>query len=108
MINNSYSIVVCENEIQANDIRLTYKKQSKINVLKIPKIKTLDNWIASEYQDYLMIEKVKKELFILNGIEEKIIWERIIRNDLKKRQENKVTDITNIAQQAINANRILS
>ena len=107
MINKSYTIIVCENEIQSNDIRHIFKKQSNINVLKIPKIITLDNWISSEYQDYLIIEKID-ELLVLNGVEEKIIWEKIIGNDLKQRQEKKVTDVTNIAQQAINANRIIS
>ena len=107
MINKSYTIIVCENEIQSNDIRHIFKKQSNINVLKIPKIVTLDNWISSEYQDYLIIEKID-ELLVLNGVEEKIIWEKIIGNDLKQRQEKKVTDVTNIAQQAINANRIIS
>ena len=106
MINKSYTIIVCENEIQSNDIRHIFKKQSNINVLKIPKIITLDNWISSEYQDYLIIEKID-ELLVLNGVEEKIIWEKIIGNDLKQRQEKKVTDVTNIAQQAINANRII-
>ena len=107
MINESYTAIVCENDIQVNDIRLTFKKQSNSNVLKIPKIITIDNWLASEYQDYLIIEKIE-ELYVLNGIEEKIIWEDIINSDLKKRQESKVSDITNIAQQAINANRIIS
>jgi len=107
MINESYTAIVCENDIQVNDIRLTFKKQSKSNVLKIPKIITIDNWLASEYKDYLIIEKIE-ELYVLNGIEEKIIWEDIINSDLKKRQESKVSDITNIAQQAINANRIIS
>ena len=107
MINESYTVIVCENDIQVNDIRLTFKKQSNSNVLKIPKIITIDNWLASEYQDYLIIEKIE-ELYVLNGIEEKIIWEDIINSDLKKRQESKVSDITNIAQQAINANRIIS
>ena len=107
MINKSYTVIVCENNIQVNDIQLTFKKKSNNNVLKIPKIITIDNWLASEYQDYLIIEKIK-ELYVLNGIEEKIIWEDIINSDLKKRQESKVSDITNIAQQAINANRIIS
>ena len=107
MINKSYTIIVCENEIQSNDIRHIFKKQSNINVLKIPKIITLDNWISSEYQDYLIIEKID-ELLVLNGVEEKIIWEKIIGNDLKQRQEKKITDVTNIAQQTINANRIIS
>ena len=107
MINKSYTIIVCENEIQSNDIRHIFKKQSNINVLKIPKIITLDNWISSEYQDYLIVEKID-ELLVLNGVEEKIIWEKIIGNDLKQRQEKKITDVTNIAQQTINANRIIS
>ena len=38
----------------------------------------------------------------------KLSGEDIISSDLKKRQESKVSDITNIAQQAINANRIIS
>ena len=70
MINKSYTIIVCENEIQSNDIRHIFKKQSNINVLKIPKIITLDNWISSEYQDYLIVEKID-ELLVLNGVEEK-------------------------------------
>ena len=107
MNHKPYTAVVCENQIQVNDIRLTYKKQSNNNVLKIPKIQTLDNWIANEYQDFLMREAAN-EFSILNGIEEKILWEKIIRDDLRKRQEKKITDITNIAQQVINANRIIS
>ena len=107
MNHKPYTTVVCENQIQVNDIRLTYKKQSNNNVLKIPKIQTLDNWIANEYQDFLMREAAN-EFLILNGIEEKILWEKIIRDDLRKRQEKKITDITNIAQQVINANRIIS
>ena len=107
MEHKKHNVIVCENQIQVNNIQLAYKKQSKINILKIPKILTLDNWIASEYQEFLMIEKLQ-EFYILNGIEEKIIWEKIITNDLKKRQEKKITDVTNIAQKAINANRIIS
>jgi len=107
MEHKKHNVIVCENQIQVNNIQLAYKKQSKINVLKIPKILTLDNWIANEYQECLMIETLQ-EFYILNGIEEKIIWENIIINDLKKRQEKKITDITNIAQKAINANRIIS
>ena len=107
MINKSYTIIVCENKIQSNDIRHIFKNQSNINVLKIPKIITLDNWISSEYQDYLIVEKID-ELLVLNGVEEKIIWEKIIGNDLKQRKEKKITDVTNIAQQTINANRIIS
>lgn len=108
MMKESYSYVICENENQVYDIRLTYKKQSKNSPLKIPKIETLDIWLANAYQDYLLEEIIHEELYLLNGIEEKIIWEKIIRNDLEKRQDNTVTDITNIAQQAINANRIIS
>ena len=36
MINESYTAIVCENDIQVNDIRLTFKKQSNNNVLKNP------------------------------------------------------------------------
>ena len=108
MMKESYSYVICENENQVYDIRLAFKKQSKKNALKIPEIETLDIWLANAYQDYLLKEITHEELYLLNGIEEKIIWEKIIRNDLKKRQDNTVGDITNIAQQAINANRIIS
>tara|TARA_B100000035_G_scaffold314796_1_gene332365 strand:- start:21545 stop:24187 length:2643 start_codon:yes stop_codon:yes gene_type:complete len=104
----SYSYVICENENQANDIRLTYKKQPKKNTLNIPKIETLDIWLSNAYQEYLMEEITNEELYVLNGIEEKIIWEKIIKDDLKKRQDDTVADITNIAQQAVNANRIIS
>ena len=108
MMKESYNYVICENENQAYDIRLTFKKQSKNSALKVPKIETLDIWLANAYQDYLLNESTHKELYLLNGIEEKIIWEKIIKNDLKKRQDNTVSDITNIAQQAINANRNIS
>ena len=108
MMKETYNYVICENENQVYDIRLTLKKQSEINPIKLPRIETLDVWIANEYKDYLMVEHSNEELYILNGIEEKIIWEKIIRNDLKRRQENETTDITNIAQQAINANRLIS
>ena len=108
MMKESYSYVICENENQVYDIRLTFKKQSKNSALKVPKIETLDIWLANAYQDYLLKEITHEELYLLNGIEEKIIWEKIIKNDLKKRQDNTIADITNIAQQAINANRIIS
>ena len=108
MMKESYNYVICENENQVYDIRLTFKKQSKNSALKVPKIETLDIWLANAYQDYLLKEITHEELYLLNGIEEKIIWEKIIKNDLKKRQDNAIADITNIAQQAINANRIIS
>ena len=84
MMKESYSYVICENENQVYDIRLTFKKQSKNSALKVPKIETLDIWLANAYQDYLLKEITHEELYLLNGIEEKIIWEKIIKNDLKK------------------------
>lgn len=108
MIKESYNLVICEDDNQAYDIRLIYKKQSQIKALKIPRIETLDIWLAEEYQNYLMVENNKIKLSLLNGIEEKILWEKIITSDLKIRKESAVTDITNLAQQAINANRIIS
>ena len=54
MMKESYNYVICENENQAYDIRLTFKKQSKNSALKVPKIETLDIWLANAYQDYLL------------------------------------------------------
>ncbi len=87
---------------------LLIKNNQKKNTLNIPKIETLDIWLSNAYQEYLMEEITNEELYVLNGIEEKIIWEKIIKDDLKKRQDDTVADITNIAQQAVNANRIIS
>ena len=56
MMKETYNYVICENENQVYDIRLTLKKQSEINPIKLPKIETLDVWIANEYKDYLMVE----------------------------------------------------
>ena len=77
MMKESYSYVICENENQVYDILLAFKKQSKNNALKIPEIETLNIWLANAYQDYLLNESNHKELYLLNGIEEKIIWEKV-------------------------------
>ncbi len=79
MEHKKHNVIVCENQIQVNNIQLAYKKQSKINVLKIPKILTLDNWIANEYQKCLMIETFKNFTFLMA---------------LKKRLSGKILSLT--------------
>ena len=95
MLLNTTSKIICMTENQVKDILLIYKENQQKKTVRLPNIYSLNRWLKKEYQEFCMVGSINENYRILNGIEEKILWEKIIKNDLKgdKFQKNQIDSI---------------
>ena len=95
MLLNTTSKIICMTENQVKDILLMYKENQQKKTVRLPNIYSLNRWLKKEYQEFCMVGSINENYRILNGIEEKILWEKIIKNDLKgdKFQKNQIDSI---------------
>jgi probable DNA repair protein len=106
MIIKSNDTVVCMTDNQVEDIKLIYKEKIKNNSIKLPRIYSINRWLTKEFQEFCMVSKINKSYSILNGIEEKILWEKIIKKDLKEQKFQK-KQIESITEKVISADKII-
>ncbi len=110
MVNKPNNVILCKTENQAQDVEFLLKIQQKDSSFKLTPIKVLDQWLAEKYQDYCMVNSIEKVYKILNGIEEKFLWEEIIRNHLLKNGDDFLSEINidDICKMTISANRLVT
>ena len=106
MIIKSDNTVICMTDNQVEDIKLIFKEKIKNNSIKLPRIYSINRWLNREFQEFCMVSQIDKNYSIINGIEEKILWERIIKKDLKE-QEFQKKQIESITEKVINADKII-
>jgi probable DNA repair protein len=106
MLPKTSDTIICMTENQVHDIRLLYKQQIQKKSIRLPSIYSLNRWLKKEYQEFCMIRSINESYSILNGIEEKLLWEKIIYNGLKKENFQK-RQIDNITEKVINADRLI-
>ena len=83
MFTNSYNAILCQTENQVHDIQLIFRHRNK-NQNKntpIPEIKVIDRWLFEQFEEFCMIKFSDKNYKLLNGIDEKFIWEDIIKSE---------------------------
>ena len=104
MFTNSYNTILCQTENQVNDIQLIFRNRNKNT--PIPEIKVIDRWLFEQFEEFCMIKFSDKNYKLLNGIDEKFIWEEIIKSD-KEVAKGDFTqhDIENLCQFARTANK---
>jgi len=83
-------------ENQVEDIKLIFKDKHQKKTIQLPGIYSLNRWLKSEYQEFCLIDQVGDVINIMNGIEERLLWENIIKNDLKNQSflKNQIDGIT--------------
>lgn len=98
-------IILCQTENQINDIKFQFLKQNNKTIYRLPEIKLIDKWIFEKFEEYFLVT----EFDLLNGIDEKFIWEEIIRQD-KILEKNVLTqkDIDYLCQLSRNTNKKLT
>ena len=106
MFNNSYNAILCQTENQVHDIQLIFQNKSQNKNTPIPEIKVIDRWLFEQFEEFCMIKFSDKNFKLLNGIEEKFIWEEIIKaeKEVAKRDFTQ-HDIENLCQLARVANK---
>ena len=111
MFKKTYDAIICMTENQVNDIQLIFKEKIQKKSIKIPAIFSLNRWMQKEYQEFCMIGPINENYNIMNGIEEKLLWERIIKNspenkDFQKKQIDEITEKVISAERIIREYRI--
>jgi len=106
MIIKSIDTIICMTDNQVEDIKLTYKEKIKRKSIQLPPIYSVNRWLKKEYQEFCMVGPVNESYSILNGIEEKILWEKIIKKDLKEKKILK-KQIDSIVEKVISADKII-
>ena len=106
MFNNSYNAILCQTENQVHDIQLIFQNKSQNKNSPIPEIKVIDRWLFEQFEEFCMIKFSDKNFKLLNGIEEKFIWEEIIKaeKEVAKRDFTQ-HDIESLCQLARVANK---
>ena len=106
MFNNSYNAILCQTENQVHDIQLIFQNKSQNKNSPIPEIKVIDRWLFEQFEEFCMIKFLDKNFKLLNGIEEKFIWEEIIKaeKEVAKRDFTQ-HDIESLCQLAREANK---
>ena len=99
-INKNY-IVLCETENQVNDITIQFLKQNNKPITRLPEIKLISRWLFEKYDEFLL----GTELNLLNGIDEKFIWEEIINEDKTFDKIKNQKDINFLCQFSRNTNK---
>jgi len=101
------STIICASSNLANDIRLTYKKQSQESIYKHQKVISLNQWLEEQYQTWCFNHPDSHYHRILNGIEEKFFWEKSIVKFIEKQVSDDLFGIDfekDIAEFCIRAN----
>jgi len=111
MLSNTTNTVICMTENQVEDIRMIFKDKHQKKTIQLPGIYSLNRWLKKEYQEFCMIGPIGEVFNIMNGIEERLLWERIIKNDfnnqsLLKGQIDGITDKVISADSLIRENII--
>ena len=106
MITKSIDTIICMTDNQVDDIKLTYREKVKNNSIELPPIYSLNRWLNKEFQEFCMVSQIDKIYSILNGIEEKILWKKIIKRDLKEQKIQK-KQVDNITEKVISADKII-
>ena len=111
MLSNTTSTVICMTENQVEDFRMIFKDKHQKKTIQLPGIYSLNRWLKKEYQEFCMIGPIGEVFNIMNGIEERLLWERIIKNDfnnqsLLKGQIDGITDKVISADSLIRENII--
>jgi len=106
MFTNSYNAILCQTENQVHDIQLIFRNKNQNKSTPIPEIKVIDRWLFDQFEEFCMIKFSDKNYKLLNGIDEKFIWEEIIKaeNDVVKGNFTQ-HDIENLCQLARAANK---
>jgi hypothetical protein len=104
MFTNSYNAILCQTENQVNDIQMIFRNKNKNT--PIPEIKVIDRWLFEKFEEFCMIKFSDKNYKLLNGIDEKFIWEEIIKSEKVLSKPNFAQhDIENLCQLARTANK---
>jgi len=106
MLLNTKSTVICMTENQVEDIRMIFKDKHQKKTIQLPGIYSLNRWLKKEYQEFCMIGPIGEFFNIMNGIEEKLLWERIIKNDFNNQSLLK-GQIDGITDKVISADRLI-
>ena len=110
MFTNSYNAILCQTENQVHDIQLIFRNKNQNKNTPIPEIKVIDRWLFEQFEEFCMIKFSDKNYKLLNGIDEKFIWENIIKSEnvvAKGLEKVDFTqhDIENLCQLARTANK---
>jgi probable DNA repair protein len=106
MLSNTKNTVICMTENQVEDIRLIFKDMHQKKTIQLPGIYSLNRWLKKEYQEFSMTDQIGEINNIMNGIEERLLWEKIIKNDLKNQSFLK-TEIDGITNKVISADSLI-
>ena len=106
MLSNTTSTVICMTENQVEDIRMIFKDKHQKKTIQLPGIYSLNRWLKKEYQEFCMIGPIGEVFNIMNGIEERLLWEKIIKTDLKSQNFLK-TQIDGITEKVISADSLI-
>ena len=106
MIPKSTDTIICMTDNQVEDIKSLYKEKIEKKSIKIPPIYSINRWLIKEYKEFCMVSESNENYSVLNGIEEKILWEKIIQKDLKEQKFQK-KQIESITEKVITADKII-
>ena len=78
MINQFYNAILCSTSNQVDDIFQQLENKSTKDTYHRLEVLTIDQWVAKEYKnlEFINHEQIPKQ--IINSIDEKFIWEKII------------------------------
>jgi probable DNA repair protein len=106
MLSNTTSTVICMTENQVEDFRMIFKDEHQKKTIQLPGIYSLNRWLKKAYQEFCMIGPIGEVFKIMNGIEERLLWEKIIKTDLKSQNFLK-TQIDGITEKVISADSLI-
>ena len=106
MIIKSDNTIICMTDNQVEDIKSSYTEKIEKKSIKLPPIYSLNRWLIKEYKEFCMVSEINENYSILNGIEEKILWKKIINKDLKEQKFQK-KQIESITEKVISADKII-
>ena len=106
MLSNTTSTVICMTENQVEDFRMIFKDEHQKKTIQLPGIYSLNRWLKKAYQEFCMIGPIGEVFNIMNGIEERLLWEKIIKTDLKSQNFLK-TQIDGITEKVISADSLI-
>ena len=106
MLSNTSSTIICMTENQVEDFRMIFKDEHQKKTIQLPGIYSLNRWLKKAYQEFCMIGPIGEVFNIMNGIEERLLWEKIIKTDLKSQNFLK-TQIDGITEKVISADSLI-
>ena len=98
--------IICMTDDQVENIKLLFKQKIQKKSIQLPAIYSLNHWLKKEYKEFCMVGSIDESYRILNGIEEKLLWERIIHKGLDGKNFQK-KQIDNITEKVISADRLI-